>query len=299
MKKNYQETMLYRNWLNLSTHLLWCYDHKVHIDSIDALKKSYSEFNNNAAWLVRSGWARVEHNNKVYHAGPGQWIIVKPTLRIQTFEANSHILSVAFDARWPDGSRWLDEGLSVVFDADECPELEEKAIPMTKVVSSIDPSLWDLRRHQVSFRQFLELEKYLNDWFITLIDVLETKGVKPTGHFGIDERVSQALRLLNAKPIGEALDQQQLASNVGLSLIHLTRLFQNDIGLTPKAYFENIRIEHACQRLHVKGERIKDVAIELGFSYISNFSNWFHKQTNLSPREYIAKYQNSDHHKYK
>ncbi len=287
IKKN--DTMLYRNWLNLSTHLLWCYDHKVHIDQIQARKKSYSEFNNNAAWLVRSGWVRVEQNNKVYHAGPGQWIIVKPSPRIQTFEANSHILSVAFDARWPDGSRWIDEGLSIVFDADECPELEEKALPMTKIVYEVDASLWDLRRHHVSYRQFLSLEKNLNDWFITLIDVLERKGVKPSGHFGIDERVGHALRMLNAKPFGEVFDQQKLANDVGLSLIHLTRLFQQDLGVTPKVYFEKIRLEHACQRLHVKGERIKDVAIELGFSYISNFSNWFNKHTGFSPREYISK----------
>ena len=46
---------------------------------------SRSDMSNNGAWLVREGWSEVVHDKKIYRAYPEQWLIVKPTDRIQRF----------------------------------------------------------------------------------------------------------------------------------------------------------------------------------------------------------------------
>ena len=97
--------MLYRNWLNLKLHLLWCHNRRV----AEGTKSTgptlqFTEFTNSAAWLVREGWAQVEHDGQCHTAHPGQWLIVKPGPRVQTFSHDARMLSIAFEARWPDGS---------------------------------------------------------------------------------------------------------------------------------------------------------------------------------------------------
>ncbi|MFW5893990.1 MAG: hypothetical protein ACOCUY_02535 [Verrucomicrobiota bacterium] len=117
----------YNDWLHLTTHLLWCYDAVIQWPQCNSRDRS-----NSAAWLIREGWAQVEHNGKVWRAEAGQWLIPKPCSRAQTFGEGTHLLSVAFEARWADGSPMVSEGLSVVVDADEHPLLERRALPMVR-----------------------------------------------------------------------------------------------------------------------------------------------------------------------
>ena len=64
--------MLYRDWLNLNLHLLWCHDQPVSKGKHPDAPTTFSEYSNSGAWLIRKGWARVEHDGVCYHAGPGQ-----------------------------------------------------------------------------------------------------------------------------------------------------------------------------------------------------------------------------------
>ena len=95
--------MLYRQWLNLNVHLLWCHNQPVAKGwEFTAPTRRFTQYTNSGAWLVREGWARVEHDGQIHTAEPGQWLIVKPGNRIQTFTSDTRMLSVSFEARWPD-----------------------------------------------------------------------------------------------------------------------------------------------------------------------------------------------------
>jgi AraC-like DNA-binding protein len=279
--------LLYRDWLNLDTHLLWCYD-----EPIDRGRKPQRQFRrdashvNRGAWLVREGWAKVEHDGQSILAEPGQWLIVKPTRRIQSFAANTHLLSISFDATWPDGRNVLDDGLSVVLDSHECPTLEELAKPMLAMMDTLLPQGWDIRKQRVNMTDYLQLQNHLNTWLLALLTALEPHGISPMGQFDNDNRVVKVIRRINAHPLGEPLDLNAMASAVGLSVVHLNRLFQKDMGCTPTVYFDNLKFERASQELLMPGTRTKDIANELGFTYLSHFSTWFKKRSGKSPREY-------------
>ncbi len=279
-------TLRYRDWLNLKTNLLWCYDRPIGDGGVPGRNVQAAGYTNNAAWLVRRGWAEVRHGQQVFRAGPGQWLVVKPVQRMQRFAPDSHLLSLSFEACWPDGSNWLEEGLSVVFNAADYPELEAQALPMVEMMGGIPKASWDVRDEPVQVSSFLRLQGHLNNWLSCLEPVLVGHGVRPMTHAGIDQRVALAIRLLDSHDLGEPLDQAGLAARVGIGAVHLARLFRQDLGMTPKCYLETLRIEFACRRLRLPDARIKEIAIDLGFAYLSHFSKWFRKATAQSPRQY-------------
>lgn len=276
---------LYRDWLNLRTHLLWCYDHSIYQEEHASVYHS-REFTNSSAWLVRSGWAQVQYGDKVWRAAPGQWLIVRPGQRLQSFRSDTHLLSVAFEAVWPDGSQWLEKGLPVVFDASEQPALERKAKQMAGILKKVSPVKWDVRQMPINYRQFLQLERMLSDWLLVLVDTLVARDVLPMGRYTIDDRVMKALYLLDSHPLATPLDLGNLAGKVGLSLRHLNQLFNHELGTTPKQYYDHRRLEEARHRLQMTHASIKYIAHALGFTYLSHFSKWFKMASGQSPRDF-------------
>jgi AraC-like DNA-binding protein len=278
--------MRYRDWLNLNIHLLWCHNLPVARgrDDAGAVLRS-TEYTNSGAWLVREGWAQVEHAGTKYRAVPGQWLIVKPGQRVQTFSADARLISIAFDARWPDGSHLFDKGLSLVVEGADAPDLEKWVRPILQTMKRVNPNTWDARDHIVDLTLFFRIEQLLFRWLVALAAVLTERGIRHSGHFGIDERVRAAIDLLHTFDMAEALDSEQLASNVGLSQNHLVRLFRRDLQTTPSRYWDKLRIEHARHRLLQPETRVKEVSIELGFTYLSHFSKWFKRHTGKAPRE--------------
>ena len=80
-----------------------------------------------------------------------------------------------------------------------------------------------------------------------------------------------------------ALDN--LAELSGLSPYHLVRVFRQEVGLSPHAYFEQARI-HRARRLLKEAMPIADVALELGFTDQSHLHRHFKKLTGVTPGAY-------------
>jgi AraC-like DNA-binding protein len=80
-----------------------------------------------------------------------------------------------------------------------------------------------------------------------------------------------------------ALDD--LAEMSGLSPFHLIRVFRNELGLTPHAYFEQVRV-HRARRLLKKGSPIARVAADLGFTDQSHLHRHFKRLTGVTPGAY-------------
>jgi AraC-like DNA-binding protein len=279
-------TMRYRDWLNLNIHLLWCHNLPVakgRDDAGEATMRS-TEYTNSGAWLVREGWAQVEHGGQRHRAKPGQWLIVKPGRRVQMFSADARLISIAFDARWPDGSHLFDDGLSLMVDGAEAPLLEKRVRPILNAMKRVNPDTWDARDHEVDLALFLKLDNLLRHWLVALAAVLESRGIGHSGHFGIDERVRTVIDLMHASDLGDPFDAARLAAKVSLSQNHLIRLFRRDLQTTPGQYWDRLRVEHARHRLLQPDARVKEVALELGFTHLSHFSKWLKRHTGNSPR---------------
>lgn len=270
------------------SRLLWCYDDR---DEVPRWPKPTTPRHENChtesgAWLVRSGWAQVQHGATSVRAMPEQWLIVKPGPRHQWFAEDTQILSVAFEAKWPDGTHLLDDGLSVALDADEFPELEEHAGQMVEIMERVHPDRWDIRSQEIGQGDFLRLQGFLTRWLGDVVTALESIDVHPSRSEPVDERVLHAMRTIDALPLNEPIDLEALAAQVNSSLVNLRRLFRKQLGFTPRVYWDRLRLEHACRRLAMPNTRPSDVSRELGFKYLPHFSRWFKKKTGRSPANY-------------
>ncbi|WP_271270380.1 helix-turn-helix domain-containing protein [Aliamphritea hakodatensis] len=82
------------------------------------------------------------------------------------------------------------------------------------------------------------------------------------------------------------LDMTDLASQLGFSDGHFSRWFNNVMGVSPKRYVIQKRVEAATRLLLFGGQNIEAVARHCGYEDALYFSRIFKKYTGLSPREY-------------
>ncbi|NJP06445.1 MAG: AraC family transcriptional regulator [Chloroflexaceae bacterium] len=82
-----------------------------------------------------------------------------------------------------------------------------------------------------------------------------------------------------------------LAQLAGLSSFHLLRVFRREVGLTPHAYLNQVRIRQAC-RLLARGLPVATVAAETGFVDQSHLARHFKRIVGVPPGHYR---QNSIH----
>jgi AraC-like DNA-binding protein len=281
MKNKREPCVRYSDWLNAQLHMLWCYDHEVATGT--SRHQVPVSLGCHSAWLIRSGFAQVERDHHVYRAEAGDWLIVPKGTFIRTFGGQTHMLSIGFKTQWPDGQPLLDEGLPVLFHSSSHPVLVERAERLSRL-TAMPSSAWDTRKQPLDCRTFLRISAEAHEWFIELFDVLASHGVYPNMRENIDPRINRAIQILNDYPLDLPFDKNELAGKVGLSVVHLVRLFRKRLKMTPRQYLDDRRLDHAMAALRLSDARPKAVAYALGFSYLSHFSSWFKKRTGITPR---------------
>ena len=102
--------------------------------------------------------------------------------------------------------------------------------------------------------------------------------------------------LTPAELVAEAKDVykrqvEDIADYVGLSRSHLFRSFQNVLHISPKEYLTVFRMKQACYLLEHSNLSITAIANSIGFDNSLYFSKIFHKQKQMSPRDYRKQFQ--------
>lgn len=101
---------------------------------------------------------------------------------------------------------------------------------------------------------------------------------------GTGATVSRALRLLSQGDEPKSLEN--LADKLGITSRHLRRLFQQHLGKTPIAVWQENRIALAKTMLTSSGENISDIAFSAGFGSIRRFNDLFKNATGQTPRDW-------------
>jgi transcriptional regulator GlxA family with amidase domain len=87
-----------------------------------------------------------------------------------------------------------------------------------------------------------------------------------------------------------ALDLPAMASRAGMSVRHFTRVFRSEVGATPAAYVESIRLDSARRLIETTALSVERVAAETGFGTSESLRRAFARGVGLSPREYRARF---------
>ena len=97
-------------------------------------------------------------------------------------------------------------------------------------------------------------------------------------------RLLDAVQLMEANT-EEPLTVEQIAHHVGLSRRHLERLFRENLGCVPSAYYLRVRVTKAQHLLCQTTLPIMDVALVCGFASASHFSKVYKDMFGHSPRD--------------
>ena len=85
------------------------------------------------------------------------------------------------------------------------------------------------------------------------------------------------------------ISMNDIAVEIGMNKDHLSKVFQQNKGVTPIDYLNNYRLEQAKKMLLKGGLSISDVPSLCGFNSSSYFCRVFKQSTGLSPKDYRKK----------
>jgi AraC-like DNA-binding protein/mannose-6-phosphate isomerase-like protein (cupin superfamily) len=89
--------------------------------------------------------------------------------------------------------------------------------------------------------------------------------------------------------LSEMLRLSDIAESVNVSVPHYSFLFRQKTGFAPMEYFNQLKIQKACQYLLFTDLRIKEIAEQLGIEDPYYFSRMFTRLMGISPKEYRIK----------
>ena len=94
-----------------------------------------------------------------------------------------------------------------------------------------------------------------------------------------------ALKMIHSD-YGQTLKLSTLAGQCHLSCSAFSSLFLEHLGETPGKYLNRIRLQKACELLYGTELSVLNIAIEAGFSSLSNFYRCFHDCYHMSPKKW-------------
>jgi AraC-like DNA-binding protein len=106
-----------------------------------------------------------------------------------------------------------------------------------------------------------------------------------------DEKIAPAIRLMHAEP-ARAWQLGELAKAVGMSRTSFAERFKAVAGVAPLTYLANWRMRLAERALRDGSEPVSALALSLGYTSESAFSNAFKRIVGLAPNRYRAAARN-------
>lgn len=88
------------------------------------------------------------------------------------------------------------------------------------------------------------------------------------------------------KHFADRLQLDDLASSVGLSPFHFSRLFKKQTGHSPYSYLRDLRLKRAAQFLRQSSLPVTEIAYDVGFENLSLFINSFRSHFGKPPSAY-------------
>jgi transcriptional regulator GlxA family with amidase domain len=100
-----------------------------------------------------------------------------------------------------------------------------------------------------------------------------------------NEALSKAIRIMDSR-VYSGLQVSELASELGISVRQLERLFQRHLNMSPFRYYTKVRLGRATALLRETDMSVTDVAFACGFSSPGQFSNTYRKYLGTSPAQF-------------
>ncbi|PAU75333.1 AraC family transcriptional regulator [Halomonas salipaludis] len=95
----------------------------------------------------------------------------------------------------------------------------------------------------------------------------------------------RCLELMRAR-FSEDIGLDELAAEVQLSTFHFARMFKQSVGVPPRVYLTQLRVEKASELLELTDLSVTEIAQEVGYSSNQVLARVFTKYRHMSPTDY-------------
>ncbi|MDQ8200228.1 AraC family transcriptional regulator [Pelagicoccus enzymogenes] len=85
---------------------------------------------------------------------------------------------------------------------------------------------------------------------------------------------------------GAPLCPEELAAELNTGYTYFRRMFRKYTGISPKRYHSQLRLQRVKRLLRDSSSSVSEIADKFGFASPFHLSNWFKKETGLSPRDW-------------
>ncbi len=211
---------------------------------------------------VESGFGTYTRDGKTYEVKPGEIFVIPPLLET----------SYQADKAQPWSYIWI--GFTL-----QNGELEEL---FSQPVYTC-PEAGDIFR---SVRQCLKMESgknaYLAGCLWEIAALLKEQGKKKP------DAVDLAVSCIQSE-FSDNISVQQIADRLGIARSYLSNLFSARIGIPPRRYLRNYRLETAAELMTRYGTSPVVAARSTGNEDLFHFSKSFKQHFGVSPREYVRR----------
>jgi AraC-like DNA-binding protein len=165
-------------------------------------------------------------------------------------------------------------------------------LPQTGVVPRIEKMIVQMKQLQDLDRNNypdITLNATTTAIITELYGQLLTQGLQeddPIGNNQIYSDIADYIR----RNISRNIKISEIADAFGYSPKYLSHLFSEIRGISLKQFITSQKMETACYYLTDSDKTVSEIAVELGFSDVHNFSKAFKKVTGLSPSSYRNTY---------
>ena len=101
----------------------------------------------------------------------------------------------------------------------------------------------------------------------------------------LDARISRAIVFIQAN-YHKNITIAQIASEISLKTVRFRNCFHKAMGVTPKVYLTNLRLNHACKLLINKNNSIKEISNIVGFKKHNYFHKCFKEHFDTTPQKF-------------
>lgn len=221
--------------------------------------------------LVKKGECEIETGSKIYHAGPGQVVV------LNCYEPHAYWSLKGWEAEW--------------LHFDGC------------CAAGYYHAILDGGPPVITLRDTYRLEKYLHKMYLQFRDCISTREAllnnyivniltellvnkDPDGMEAISSTIIEDTIAYINEHLKDPLTLKELADHALLSPYYFCRLFKKESGFTPHEYVIAARINHAKFLLRSSHISIKDICYSTGFTSESSFCTTFKKVTESTPSQY-------------
>ena len=269
------------DWNTVRCRLLWCYR-----NTPTTITGSF-ETMNFILWHLLEGEVEITSSGPPLKAGKGSWMVLVPGLgpRTQNFAPASRIVSIHFSAE-TGSARWDGPSAAVLPDDPElmaaAEELERFAYE--KHPQGLTPGGPVLAIE--SFEEQIEAQEKIWSFWKRFARQLAAADITLRAPDLTHPVMAKSMALIESWPMATNWNRHEISQVVGVSASQLDRVWRNTCGQTPFQYWSQRRLRYACSQLQSMERGVKEIAYDLGFAHLSQFSNWFRRQQHTSPRTY-------------